>query len=41
MRFTAPFLALTFILVWFAPPQAEQQTLFWWMLISMLLYDTC
>jgi len=25
MRFTAPFLALTFILVWFAPPQAGQQ----------------
>lgn len=41
MRFTAPFLALTFILVWFAPPQAGQQTLFWWMLVSMLLYDTC
>jgi len=41
MRFTAPFLALTFILVWFAPPQAGQQGLFWWMLISMLLYDTC
>lgn len=41
MRFTAPFLALTFILVWFAPPQAGQQALFWWMLVSMLLYDTC
>lgn len=41
MRFTAPFLALTFILVWFAPPQAGQQGLFWWMLITMLLYDTC
>jgi GPH family glycoside/pentoside/hexuronide:cation symporter len=41
MRFTAPFLAVTFILVWFAPPQAGQQTLFWWMLGSMLLYDTC
>ncbi len=41
MRFTAPFLALTFILVWLAPPQAGQQTLFWWMLITMLLYDTC
>ena len=33
MRFTAPFLALTFILVWFAPPQAGQQALFWWMLV--------
>jgi GPH family glycoside/pentoside/hexuronide:cation symporter len=41
MRFTAPFLALTFILIWFAPPQAGQQTLFWWMLVTMLLYDTC
>ena len=41
MRFTAPFLALTFILVWFAPPKAGQETLFWWMLISMLLYDSC
>jgi GPH family glycoside/pentoside/hexuronide:cation symporter len=40
MRFTAPFLGLTFILVWFAPPQAGQQSLFWWMLVSMLLYDT-
>jgi GPH family glycoside/pentoside/hexuronide:cation symporter len=41
MRFTAPFLALTFILVWLAPPKAGQQALFWWMLVSMLLYDTC
>jgi GPH family glycoside/pentoside/hexuronide:cation symporter len=41
MRFTAPFLALTFVLVWFAPPKAGQETLFWWMLVSMLLYDTC
>lgn len=41
MRYTAPFLALTFVLVWFAPPQAGQQALFWWMLITMLLYDTC
>jgi glycoside/pentoside/hexuronide:cation symporter, GPH family len=40
MRFTAPFLALTFILVWLAPPKADQQALFWWMLVSMLLYDT-
>lgn len=40
MRFTAPFLALTFILIWFAPPSASQPTIFWWMLITMLLYDT-
>ena len=41
MRFTAPFLALTFVLVWFAPPAAGQQALFIWMLVTMLLYDTC
>ncbi len=41
MRFTAPFLALTFILVWLAPSKAGQNGLFWWMLIAMLLYDTC
>lgn len=41
MRFTAPFLALTFALVWFAPPKAGQQALFIWMLVTMLLYDTC
>ena len=41
MRFTAPFLALTFILVWLAPLKAGQNGLFWWMLIAMLLYDTC
>jgi GPH family glycoside/pentoside/hexuronide:cation symporter len=41
MRYTAPFLAFTFILVWFAPPKAGETTLFLWMLISMLLYDTC
>lgn len=40
MRYTAPFLALTFILVWFAPPQAGQQTIFIWMLVTMLLFDT-
>jgi GPH family glycoside/pentoside/hexuronide:cation symporter len=41
MRFTAPFLALTFILIWFAPPNASQMVQFLWMLITMLLYDTC
>lgn len=40
MRFTAPFLALTFILVWFAPAGAGQVSLFVWMLVTMLLYDT-
>jgi len=37
MRYTAPFLALTFVLVWFAPPRAGQQMLFFWMLGTMLL----
>lgn len=41
LRFTAPFLGLTFILVWFAPQNAGEVSLFWWMLITMLLYDTC
>ena len=41
MRFTAPFLALTFILVWLAPRGAGQPALFAWMLGTMLLYDTC
>ena len=40
MRYTAPFLALTFILVWFAPAQAGQRALCAWMLVTMLLYDT-
>ncbi len=40
MRFTAPFLALTFILVWFAPAKAGETALFVWMLTTMLLYDT-
>jgi GPH family glycoside/pentoside/hexuronide:cation symporter len=41
MRFTAPFLALSFILVWFAPQHAGQFSLFLWMLVSMILYDGC
>ncbi|MCS7282034.1 MAG: MFS transporter [Anaerolineae bacterium] len=41
MRYTAPFLALTFILVWMAPRQASPVALFGWMLVTMLLYDTC
>lgn len=40
MRFTAPFLALTFILVWFAPQGAGDSAIFTWMLVTMLLYDT-
>ena len=41
MRFTAPFLALTFVLVWFAPEGAGELAQFWWMLVTMLMYDTC
>jgi GPH family glycoside/pentoside/hexuronide:cation symporter len=40
MRYTAPFLALTFVLVWFAPTGIGSPGLFWWMLVTMLLYDT-
>src|SRR5512137_3025997 len=41
MRYTAPFLALTFILVWLAPQKASDFSLFLWMLVSMVLYDGC
>ncbi|OGO71693.1 MAG: hypothetical protein A2Z49_10760, partial [Chloroflexi bacterium RBG_19FT_COMBO_56_12] len=41
MRYTTPFLAFTFILVWFAPQGLGDRTLFFWMLGTMLLYDTC
>ncbi len=41
MRYTAPFLGLTFILVWLAPQNAGDPVLFGWMLGTMLLYDTC
>jgi GPH family glycoside/pentoside/hexuronide:cation symporter len=41
MRYTAPFLALSFILVWMAPQNAGNFWLFIWMLVSMILYDGC
>jgi Na+/melibiose symporter-like transporter len=41
MRYTAPFLALSFILVWLAPQKATDFSLFLWMLITMILYDGC
>ncbi|HBO33859.1 MAG TPA: hypothetical protein DD636_03845 [Anaerolineaceae bacterium] len=41
LRFTAPFFALTFSLVWFAPENAPDVSQFAWMLVTMLLYDTC
>lgn len=40
MRYTAPFLGLFFILVWFAPAGAGEIAIFWWMLITTILYDT-
>ncbi|MFX1487663.1 MAG: MFS transporter [Promethearchaeota archaeon] len=41
MRYTAPFLALTFIIVWFAPDRsAGDWSIFWWMVITTCLYDT-
>jgi GPH family glycoside/pentoside/hexuronide:cation symporter len=41
MRYFAPFLALSFILVWFVPPQASQEVKFFWLLITICLYDGC
>lgn len=41
LRFTAPFLALTFFLIWMAPTGAAKPGIFAWMLVTMLLYDTC
>jgi len=41
MRYTAPFLGLTFVLVWLTPAHIGQQAMFLWMLGTMLLYDTC
>jgi GPH family glycoside/pentoside/hexuronide:cation symporter len=41
MRYTAPFLALSFIAVWFAPRGAGQIWIFIWMLVTMILYDGC
>jgi glycoside/pentoside/hexuronide:cation symporter, GPH family len=41
MRYTAPFLALSFILVWLAPQKSSDVGLFMWMLVSMILYDGC
>ncbi len=40
MRFCAPFLGLSFILVWLVPIGFDQIGIFIWMLITMLLYDT-
>ncbi|MBD3254361.1 MAG: hypothetical protein GF383_04670 [Candidatus Lokiarchaeota archaeon] len=40
MRYTAPFLGISFILVWFVPIGWPQIYIFIWMLITMLLYDT-
>ncbi len=40
LRYTAPFLGLTFVLVWLAPRSIGEVWLFVWMLVSMLLYDT-
>jgi glycoside/pentoside/hexuronide:cation symporter, GPH family len=41
MRYTAPFLALTFVMVWLAPGKAGDVAIFWWMLVTMILYDGC
>ncbi|MFX0000823.1 MAG: MFS transporter [Candidatus Hodarchaeota archaeon] len=41
MRFTAPFLAITFIIFWLVPINLPDFSTFLWMLILMSLYDTC
>ena len=41
MRFTAPFLALTFIIFWLVPINLPDFSTFLWMLMLMSLYDTC
>lgn len=40
MRYSAPFLGLTFILVWLVPIGLDQIGIFIWMLVTMALYDT-
>ncbi|MFX1588223.1 MAG: MFS transporter [Promethearchaeota archaeon] len=41
MRYTAPFLGLTFILIWFSPDISSGiWTVFIWMVITTCLYDT-
>ena len=41
MRYTAPFLALTFVLIWFSPDASSGEwAVFWWMIITTCLYDT-
>ncbi len=41
MRYTAPFLALTFVLIWLSPTAASGEwAIFWWMVIMTCLYDT-
>ena len=40
MKFTAPFLGLFFIAVWMVPPTWSEVAKYWWMLITILLYDT-
>ncbi|MBD3194440.1 MAG: hypothetical protein GF317_05245 [Candidatus Lokiarchaeota archaeon] len=40
MKYTAPFLGLTFILIWFAPSAFGEIAVFIWLLIMTALYDT-
>jgi len=40
MRYTAPLLGIGFILVWFVPLTLDNFSIFLWMLITMLIYDT-
>jgi GPH family glycoside/pentoside/hexuronide:cation symporter len=40
MKYTAPFLAITFISVFLVPTEGPPTLQFWWYLISTILYDT-
>ncbi|MHA1521006.1 MAG: MFS transporter [Promethearchaeota archaeon] len=40
MKFTAPFLGLFFIAIWMVPISWGEIAKFWWMLVTILLYDT-
>ncbi len=41
LRFTVPFLGLTFIMVWLVPVDFTHEAIFWWALLTMLAYDAC
>jgi len=40
MRYTAPFLALTFVALWLVPGSFNEIGVFIWMMVGILLYDS-